>query len=363
MSNGKVDDSALRRLYLVVLAFPLLAVAKMWSLEGPIDAFTRVLYPLVVLTHGGLLLGFLSRRLSLRAVGYGTFIAITAILVGRVATWEMDLHSRPDDLGLVIVSLGWFGVAFALAFVVFGTRRGALISVVGYLLVYLWAGLSAAVGMLAGGDYKELAGMAGAHGALIAVVWVLARNTEQLAAMRARMDLLALEATTDPLTGIANRRRLDDELQRLVARSRRHSEPFSAVLMDVDNFKDINDTFGHDVGDQVLVRTAHQMGTATRDADLLGRWGGEEFLLLAPHTDNQAALALAERCRRAIRQTAVDGNGVPVTASFGVATLRPDDDARALMRRVDLAMYTAKSEGRDRVVAVPDVAAPVPQYR
>jgi diguanylate cyclase (GGDEF)-like protein len=359
MRHGKGDEKALRRAYLVVLIFPLLAVVRMWAEGGPTDLFGRMVYPMVVVTHGGMLLGFVTRRLSLPAVGRGTFISITAILVGRVATWEADPLSRPDDLGLVVVALAWIGVVYALAFVAFGTRQGALTSVVGYVIVYLWAVLSASGGMMAGRDTRQVAGMAGAHAAFIAVVWVLARNIEQLAVARARVDLLALEATTDSLTGIANRRRLDDELQRLVARSRRHGEPLSAVLVDLDDFKNINDGFGHEVGDQVLVATVAKMLATTRDDDLLGRWGGEEFLLLAAHTDREAALGLAERCRSAIAQMLVGDEEVTVTASFGVATLRPHDDARALMRRADLALYTAKSDGRNRVVTAPSATGPM----
>ena len=360
MRNGKVDDVALRRAYVVVLAIPLIAVVMMWVVKGPVDAFTHVLYPAVVVTFGALLVGFLSRRIPLRAVGSGVFLATTALLVGRVAAWEIDVQSRPDDAGLLIVVLAWCGVAFALAFVVFGTRRGALISVVSCAVLYLWAGLSTAGGMLAGGDSKAVVGMAGAHAALIAVVWVLARNMEHLSAAHERVDDLALEATTDPLTGIANRRRLDDELARLIAQSQRHGQPLSAILIDLDHFKDVNDRFGHAAGDEVLVRTVDRIRTATRDADLLGRCGGEEFLLLASQTDNRAAVAMAERCRRAISQPSAEGRHVTVTASLGVATLQPGDDARALMRRVDLAMYSAKSDGRDRVVDTSDFSTPAP---
>ena len=351
MRNGKVDDIALRRAYVVVLVVPLMAVALMWAVRGPIDAFTHVLYPAVVVTYGALLAGFMSRLFSLRVLGSGVFLATTSVLVARVAAWEIVVQSRPEDAGLLVVVLAWFSVCFALAFVAYGTRRGAVISLVSYSVLYLWTALSMSGGMLAGGNHQTVVGMAGAHAALIAVVWVLARNIEHLSAAHDRVDLLALEATTDPLTGIANRRRLDDELQRLIAQSHRHGRPLSAILIDLDHFKDINDRFGHAVGDEVLVQTVDRLHTATRNADLLGRWGGEEFLLLASDTDNRAALAIAERCRRAISRGAGGVYDLSVTASLGVATLQPHDDARALMRRADLAMYNAKSDGRDRVVA------------
>ncbi len=233
-----------------------------------------------------------------------------------------------------------------------------MISLVGLVLVELGAAWSAVDGMLAGEGALAVVVLLGTgHVALVGVLWVLARDVDQLAAARTRTEVLEELATTDPLTGVANRRRLDDELERLVSRSRRYHLPLSVVLVDLDEFKAVNDTHGHDVGDQVLVATVDRLREAVRDADVLGRWGGEEFLLLAPVTDLTAACALAERCRELVASARVGPHGLAVTASFGVAMLGADDDARALMRRADLALYTAKSEGRDRVVGVSEVAS------
>jgi diguanylate cyclase (GGDEF)-like protein len=349
------DDGPVRWAYAVVLVIPLLLVVATWILNGANDAFARALFPAVAIVHGGLLIGLVTRRLSLRTVGPIVFASPMAILLARLVAWELNLTPRPVDLGLVVTVLTWFGVVFALAFLVFGTRRGAAISVASYAVMNVGMVLSASGGMLVELGLREVIGVAGAHAVLLAVVWVLARNVEQLSAARATTALLALQATTDPLTGIANRRHLDDELERAVAQAHRYGHPLSAVLADLDHFKVINDTFGHEVGDRVLVAAVGRMLMAVRDADLLGRWGGEEFLLLAPHTDHPAARALAERCRREIGRTPADRSGAKVTASFGVATLRPGDDARTLMRRLDLALYEAKSEGRDRVVGIDDL--------
>jgi len=188
------------------------------------------------------------------------------------------------------------------------------------------------------------------HLVLVPLIWALASRFERLVAEQARADVLAGQATTDPLTGIANRRRLDDDIERMIAQAHRYELPLSVVLMDLDHFKVVNDEHGHDTGDQVLIEAVERVKASLRDADLFGRWGGEEFLLLAPYTDHAAACALAERCRAAIRRSPMEVG--EVTASFGVATLDPSDDARALFRRADLALYTAKQEGRDRVVGI-----------
>ena len=359
MQDRQSDDRPVRRAYLVVLIVPPVLAVALWAVVGADNAFTRVVYPAVVVLHGGLAAGVLTRRLSLRLVGWWVALFPAALLIARLAIWELGLESPPENLGVPVAVVGWFGVVFALAFLVFGTRRGAIVSLLGYVVLYLGSVVFASGGVLAeSGVGVPVAYMAGGHAALIAVVWVLARNVERLAAARTKAELLELQASTDPLTVVANRRRLDDELERQIAQARRYDHPFSVVLIDLDGFKAINDTHGHEVGDGVLVETVDRLQAAIRDADLIGRWGGEEFLLLAPHTDHQAACALAERCRRATASSPMQHAGVTVTASLGVASLGPDDDARTLTRRADLAMYTAKSDGRDRVVGIPDIARP-----
>ena len=357
MYVNQEDDRAPRRIYLVVLVGVLLAVVVLWVGVGATDGFRRVVFPAVVVVHVVLAIGVVTRRVPLAVVGIWLVGSMAALLLGRLATWEFELVARPEALGgSVTTVLGWFGIVFALAFLVFGTRRGVIVSLAGFALLYLATGVSLAWGMLAEADSLELVAFAPVgHAVLITVVWVLARNVEQLAAARSRAELLEVQATTDVVTGVANRRRLDDELQRLIAQASRYGQSLSVVLLDLDCFKEVNDTHGHDIGDRVLVEVADRLTAAVRDADLVGRWGGEEFLLLAPHTDHPAACALAERCREAISRSSMQAGDVTVTASFGVATLGPDDDARSLMRRADLALYTAKSEGRDRVVGLADI--------
>lgn len=366
MRAGEGEETAVRGVYLVVLAVPILLVLAISLFRfGSRDVYRQMALLGLLLINGPLLVLLWRRRVSLAVVGPWVVVGPTALLVGRLLTWEFAPATRPENLGLLIASLAWFGVVFALAFLVFGTRRGAVVAFGSYLFLYLGATLSALGGMLAdSGSIGVVVFLAAGHLVLILVVWVLARNVERLATTRARAELLELQARTDPLTGIANRRRADEELTRLVAHARRYREPLSVVLVDLDQFKTVNDTYGHEVGDEVLVAVVAQLRSAVREADLLGRWGGEEFVILAPQTSHDGACALAERCRLAVAAHGAEGKRI--TASFGVATLEANaDDARSLMRRADLAMYTAKSEGRDRVVgiAAPTEAAGVDRSR
>lgn len=164
---------------------------------------------------------------------------------------------------------------------------------------------------------------------------------------------LADQARRDVLTGAYNRRHLVEQLDYQINVYLRTRQPFSVVLIDIDHFKRINDTHGHDVGDVVLKGATQVMSAGLREIDIFGRWGGEEFLCILPDTDSCNALICAERLRTALSGAhLIDTNpDLRVTASFGIATCLPDDHADDVVKRSDLALYRAKSEGRNRVVA------------
>ena len=166
-------------------------------------------------------------------------------------------------------------------------------------------------------------------------------------------DLLALveqQRTHDPLTGLLNRRGFDAQMNYALALARRSGRPLSLITLDVDHFKRINDTHGHDVGDEVLQRLAHTLAQRLRDSDVVARLGGEEFAALLPDTDLEGARAIAQALVDA--QAALTDPVVGrITASAGVSTLRgADDTAQRLLRRGDEALYEAKGQGRNRVV-------------
>ena len=157
-------------------------------------------------------------------------------------------------------------------------------------------------------------------------------------------------AATDRLTGLPNQRAVQDSLKRMVAQASRTITPLSAVLVDLDHFKQINDLYGHDRGDEVLAAVGIAMRNAVRDADFVGRYGGEEFLLLLPSTDTDGAFRVAEAVRIAISAVRIATIEQRITASAGVATLPRDaGDTVTLFRAADRALYAAKNNGRNRV--------------
>jgi diguanylate cyclase (GGDEF)-like protein len=169
---------------------------------------------------------------------------------------------------------------------------------------------------------------------------------------------LAELATIDPLTQVANRRAVEQRLAHEFQRARRYKHPFTVILVDIDHFKSVNDKYGHPVGDKVLIEVAAAIRQSTRNTDMVARFGGEEFIVLAPETPAAAGGLVAERIRQSISHTTStkSDQGLPtVTASLGVAStelaLATETE---LVARADQSLYRAKHEGRNRVVVAHD---------
>lgn len=159
---------------------------------------------------------------------------------------------------------------------------------------------------------------------------------------------------TDTLTGVANRRHLNDRLEMELARQARYDQPLSVILTDIDRFKHVNDTYGHAAGDAVLKAFARTLESSIRGSDFLARYGGEEFVLLLPNTGIEEATALAERMREATRSVHIPETPIGITASFGVTLARRGESMAEVLSRADETMYQSKSGGRDRVSTLVD---------
>ena len=180
---------------------------------------------------------------------------------------------------------------------------------------------------------------------------LLLARARTLLEFKAYLDVCEEAAFTDHMTGLANRRRFERQLEREVSRTLRYERPFSLLILDIDNFKLVNDTFGHSAGDDAIRRLSKALQEGTRGIDLASRIGGEEFAILLVETGQEAAMEVAERLRLAIRDTNVPLVG-RITASFGVAECPSSaQTATALLAAADAALYEAKRAGRDKVVA------------
>ncbi len=184
--------------------------------------------------------------------------------------------------------------------------------------------------------------------AYLAVVGLAIAGLSQLRRTQALLELLA---THDPLTSVLNARAFSNQLAQELRRNRRYGRPLALIYLDLDDFKTVNDAHGHATGDAVLRLVADAMRSAVRQADVVGRMGGDEFAVLMPETDGSVALAAATRLVNGIRTVF---RGTPsVTASIGVVSCRGTEaETDELLRRADQAMYAAKRGGKDRVVQV-----------
>ncbi len=162
---------------------------------------------------------------------------------------------------------------------------------------------------------------------------------------------LEYQASIDPLTSILNRRKFNEVLSYEINREERYRSGLSLIICDLDRFKNVNDEFGHDGGDQALIAFTHLISNAIRKSDVFARWGGEEFVLLLPKTQLEEAMQIASKLRLITEATMIPNVG-RITTSFGVSEYQSGDNGEALIKRADMALYKAKENGRNRVEVV-----------
>lgn len=177
----------------------------------------------------------------------------------------------------------------------------------------------------------------------------LAQARDALEAMQKELAEARQQLNEDPLTGVLNRRGLDLALSREIARAQRGGHKLCVAMLDSDHFKQVNDRFGHEAGDRVLVHFANLARSVIRQADALGRYGGEEFVMILPDTEARGALFVLNRLRMLLAKTPMMHAGAPLAYTFsaGLAQLQPDENAHALFARADQALYQAKQSGRN----------------
>lgn len=256
----------------------------------------------------------------------------------------------PNHFAAFADLLYWFPLVYVLAFLIFNSRQLLIGSLI-FFALSVAAGLVHTIPELLRGESAEfylLLRFYLANVAYIILLMVGVRLNEQYIRVHTVAETMTHLANTDALMQISNRRELEATIDREINRAIRHNQPLSAVLFDLDHFKHVNDNYGHQVGDTVLQETARLVQATLRITDFLGRWGGEEFLVIAPQTDCIQAHGLAERLRNAIAVHPHKRAG-KVTASFGVAQYEPGTSPDAWLKCADDALYAAKQSGRNRV--------------
>ncbi len=348
-------ESAKRKVFLIgtpVGTFCLLAVWGIGLAQNNIAVANIIILPLLAAVF--LLLSVLYWR---QAIQLRTF---ELILYGLVLCYALiEFASIIMTITFINGSVGpiftlWLPFVYILGFLVLSTNLALLLSALFFLATVILGAASCLHFLLYGlafPDFTLLFQVYVASAFYIAVLYLVSRLKERYISERIIANDLSKLAMTNSLTQVDNRRLLTQLLYEEVTRAERHNLPLSVLMFDLDRFKDINDSFGHNTGDKVLQEVAGQLRQAIRTSDPFGRWGGDEFLVLATNTDGKQAVELAERLRESLEDFQFNSVG-KVTASFGVTTYQKGDSPETLIRRADMGLYKAKSCGRNRVEAV-----------
>ncbi len=310
--------------YAVLFVGVALESGALWESAGH-SGWRRITYPLLALSVGAFVACYVIDEIGLRVVAASLILGLCY------------------GSGVAALAAGWRGASMLRRFLVVTSGVLALLVAARGLLVLLMPG---GWGWLSNGMLQSLS--SGAYYLLMLVggfgYLLLAR--EQLQRELARLALV------DPLTDVPNRRGFFDKLAPWLALARRPGLPTALVLLDLDQFKRVNDSYGHPAGDALLRQVIEVCKNQLRDSDQLGRLVGVEFALLLPRTGNVEALLVAERMRAAIAGSAIKTERamISMTASFGVTTIRADDSTVSLFKRADQALQQAKLGGRNRVV-------------
>lgn len=341
-------DSFKRLVYSITLPFIGLGVLILMVAYEAMGLGHQVLQPLLLVLAAGF--GFLSILLRLVRVKLWPFEAVTLTAVAGLLLVKFygvfDLGPDQLEAGLLAGSLilPVFYTFFFLAL----PGSYALSALVAFYLSLVLTGLARISPF---GEPKlavELVIFYTWNAITIVVLHFFSRFKEHYVEARMRADQMAYLAFNDYLTGLPNRRGIERILRDEVERARRYGRPLSVVMVDLDHLKRVNDTFGHDAGDRVLQEVARLLARELRRTDRVGRWGGEEFIVVAPETDRRAAWVLAQRLKETLERQPFDQVST-ITASYGVASFRPDDTVQSLIKRADEALYRAKVAGRNRV--------------
>ena len=328
-----------RRVYLWVSAAGTLVTLLPWALglSGGLPAeLAAWAYPAATLLSASFWLVLWRGWVGFQVAERGLFLALALLLLALQLSSNLNGEGASFQLQLSLLSVA------LVAYLAYPQQQAARLSLLLYGLSLLCAVTTAvwlkrpALSLLQPSLQLQL-------GAALAQLWVALNYNLQAEHERRRSDDLYDQARRDPLTRVANRHALYEVLDLNLTQG----HPLAVILLDLDHFKAVNDTHGHQVGDDVLRSLGTLLRAQVRQGDVVGRWGGEEFLMVLPDTEPVQARAVADRLLHAIRGHAWPA-GVPLTTSLGVTSARPGELQEQLIERADQHLYRAKAQGRNR---------------
>lgn len=341
------------RVLRLMLALSAVAVAVMWYLDengNLLSVIDRIGYPVLLAVTSIGALRLLFRPDSLQAVVTTVFVTFITYLLANyyyILIYQ-GLAAEPSSYMLASLAL-WLPLSYVAGYVFFSPRVAVRTS----LGIYAAICLPQLVTIHATNTLASQIAVAilVSHPVYIAALWGVARLKVHARGVHALAKSMSMAASVDPLTGIANRRAMLHALDTVSHVLTGTDRPVALLLFDVDRFKVINDRFGHAGGDKVLIELAIRANAHLRPTDLLGRWGGEEFIILTLDQDGPQALHMAERLRAELEQITYPEVGT-VTVSIGVTSYMSGEDIDEFVNRADKALYLAKERGRNRVEGI-----------
>lgn len=351
---GTFDDLK-RRLYTIAFSFALAGAVLgllVGGVTGASSLFTQILLVFVILFEAASIV-LIRHWKFIRVIEESSYVFLSLVMISVFAYSLYLAESETSMQNSLFSYYLWMPTIYVLIFIL-QDGRGALVRTILLFLLLLLVSLPYAVSYEGPEIFSSSVGYLAHHfmstAAIIAMLYFFGSLKDRLTEAQEATAKATRLSETDQLTGLPNRRYIYNVLEKEMERSRRYGDPLSLILLDVDDFKRVNDDHGHDVGDAVLVEFADRLRSFRRSSDELGRWGGEEFIFVVPETGLQGATRLAERLRDALEEHRFGPVG-GVTASFGVAAFGKEEDLASLLKRADVNLYEAKKQGKNRVTA------------
>lgn len=343
-----------RRIYLGVLILTIAIILLSWAFRENGDPFIAVAYPVFAVVLAGLCVALWRGATSLRIMEITLVATVSTMILSRLA-WHFGFGDPLGDHLLLLAGGHYWAVGILIVggFITLGYRGGLVTGVATFLFSGALATYEVLGCFLAAGEHcHNWVYLARIHLFLAVLLALTSAGTflrERIWSAFTRAETLQHWANTDPLCGLANRRGADHFLSAEAALADRYQRPLTIILIDIDQFKGINDDHGHKVGDCVICELADILSNTVRGVDLAARWGGDEFLVATPGVNLRAARHAAERCRRAVEKSPIAG--VSVTVTVGIAEYLPGKGTDDAINRADAMLYRAKAAGRNRVIA------------
>ena len=340
-------DQLKRRVMMAILALSWISSGAAWAMieaRGESSAVLRVVFGLNIVFHPVTFVLVWRRLLPMRVIDIACLLFAAGLCAVCMALrlYAPVLGAKIDIQPLYL----WIPVIYVFAFTLTGHRASLRLSLaIMALLVAISVPYLLQRPVAPHANFTFQLHMVSAI--LIAALYFFSSYQHRLQAAQLTVDELARLANTDALTSLANRRRVNEVIASELVRARRYGHAFSVILVDIDHFKRINDRHGHGVGDAVLVALAARAKEVLRDVDMLGRWGGEEFIVVLPETNAVQTLEKARALCTHIAASPLAGEHA-VSISCGVAGVQRGDSAETLLQRADQALYAAKDRGRNR---------------